>query len=205
MNTISRNNFVRSVFVFLLGWSFFLLSLESRAASFDCRKASTQVENLICADSALSGLDDDLERAYRSAKIGNSDVPVNQRDWLLNVRNQCTTNVCLEVAYKSRLNTLKGMTLCPVKEIDILGSWMREKNGFFEEMMISYDHKTRNFNSWLHHHPEMSGNWEYVDCTIKIFGPEKLNFEFKAKKLKNNKLYLLDDETNEISIYKKIK
>lgn len=205
MNTISRNNFVRSVFVFLLGLSFFFLSVESGAASFDCRKASTQVENLICADSALSGLDDDLERAYRTAKIGNSDVRVNQRDWLLNVRNQCTTNVCLEVAYTNRLNALKGMNRCPVKEMDILGSWVRTKNGFFEEMMISYDNTNRNFYSWLHHRPEMSGNWKYEDCTIKIFGPEELNFEFKAQKLKNNKLYLLDDETDEVLIYKKIK
>jgi uncharacterized protein len=38
------------------------------AASFDCAKASTRVERLICADKDVSALDDRLASTYRLAK-----------------------------------------------------------------------------------------------------------------------------------------
>ena len=37
------------------------------AASFDCAKASTKVEELVCADAALSAQDETLAAVYRQA------------------------------------------------------------------------------------------------------------------------------------------
>ena len=39
--------------------------IAARAAGFDCKKATTRVERLVCADPALSGLDSELKRCVR--------------------------------------------------------------------------------------------------------------------------------------------
>ena len=53
----------------LTGFSIFLLSLASGAhsASFDCQKAKSVNERLICEDAELSKLDDELAFAYKEA------------------------------------------------------------------------------------------------------------------------------------------
>jgi uncharacterized protein len=40
---------------------------ENRGASFDCAKASTRIEKMICSDGEASDLDGQLARAYRDA------------------------------------------------------------------------------------------------------------------------------------------
>jgi uncharacterized protein len=45
-----------------------LLPISSGAASFNCAKAKTPNEILICGDSQLSVIDDDLAALYRAAK-----------------------------------------------------------------------------------------------------------------------------------------
>ncbi|QNQ11771.1 lysozyme inhibitor LprI family protein [Sphingomonas alpina] len=57
------------------------------AASFDCAKASTRVEKLICSDPQLSHLDDSLAAAYREAlKLWDGRiaayVKLTQRGWM---------------------------------------------------------------------------------------------------------------------------
>ena len=77
--------------------------------SFDCSKARTDVEKTICASAALSGLDDQLAKAYESAML-LSDNPGRlknqQREWLRNVRNRCQGETCLKAAYETRLAQL---------------------------------------------------------------------------------------------------
>jgi uncharacterized protein YecT (DUF1311 family) len=60
---------------------------SAQAASFDCAKARTKVEKLICADPQLSRQDNDLAAAYAEAqKIWDgktaSYVKLNQRGWV---------------------------------------------------------------------------------------------------------------------------
>jgi uncharacterized protein len=73
--------------VILLG----LFALDLRAASFDCRKASTAVEVSVCADAKLSALDDDLAAAYNST-LANAPAPWllqrQQRAWTM-FRSEC--------------------------------------------------------------------------------------------------------------------
>lgn len=79
------------------------------AASFDCAKAGTFVEHLICADQNLSTLDDGLSNFYRQA-LASSPRPdalrSAQRAWLREVRNACTSVQCLTQAYQARLDDL---------------------------------------------------------------------------------------------------
>lgn len=91
-----------------------ILALASggHAASFDCTKASSLVENVICSDSEISDLDDSLSLSYRNA-LANSDkaseIKVSQRNWLKK-RNLCKNKACLRQVYVQRLNDLITFT-----------------------------------------------------------------------------------------------
>lgn len=81
-----------------------------QAAGFDCSKASTAVEKTICADAALSNLDERLAQFYESAlaRLGDATqcLRQHQRNWLRHVRNQCSDADCLRNAYLERLSEL---------------------------------------------------------------------------------------------------
>jgi uncharacterized protein len=84
--------------------------LAGHAASFDCTKAASQVEKLICAEDELSRLDDELAAAYRavSGDPGAADqVRRDQRQWLA-VRNACRDRACIKSAYDRRLADLRA-------------------------------------------------------------------------------------------------
>lgn len=77
--------------------------------SFNCAKASTGLETLICGDSQLSNLDSQLAIAYKAAleKSHNPNKLKNeQRVWLATKRNKCQDPDCLRQAYESRLTEL---------------------------------------------------------------------------------------------------
>jgi len=85
----------------------------TQAASFDCKKASTQVEKLICADAMLSKLDDDLARAYRGVLKGAPDQQTlhrQQKEWLTRTRDTCKDRECLVKAYYDRIVQLDQET-----------------------------------------------------------------------------------------------
>lgn len=94
--------------ILLLGW--LVMLSPAQAASFDCAKASTKVEHLICSDVELSKLDDELDNAYRkSLQVTHhpSDLKQKQRDWLAE-RNGCADSDCVESSYRSQLGELTG-------------------------------------------------------------------------------------------------
>jgi uncharacterized protein len=81
----------------------------AHAASFDCAKARTLIENHICADQKLSALDEELSKVYREvldATPRPDAFRASQRVWLRDVRNVCTTSQCLTQAYQARLDDL---------------------------------------------------------------------------------------------------
>jgi len=88
------------------------------AASFDCAKAVTQVEKLICSDPELSKLDDrlgadykkatDLSRQQRGASLGVDPILIqDQVEWLKS-RNTCKDAACIKKSYTTRLFGLRG-------------------------------------------------------------------------------------------------
>ena len=78
-------------------------------ASFNCSKAGTSTEKTICANKALSSLDEQLAKAYESV-ILLSDQPdiikSHQQEWLRNIRDKCEDENCLKSAYERRLAQL---------------------------------------------------------------------------------------------------
>ncbi|MBA4142853.1 MAG: hypothetical protein H0X43_07570 [Nitrosospira sp.] len=82
------------------------------AAGFDCAKAVTLIEKMICANPELSQLDTDLARYYliASGELEESKACLknDQLRWLKSVRNVCNDNACLKTAYVNRLSELDG-------------------------------------------------------------------------------------------------
>lgn len=84
------------------------IAAPAHAASFDCAKASTKVEYLICADHKLSELDEDLSDRYTAAVRDSSNskaIKRHQLSWL-KTRNDCGNAACVKVAYEKRLAEL---------------------------------------------------------------------------------------------------
>jgi uncharacterized protein len=77
----------------------------SHAASFDCTKAATLVEQAVCANPRLSRLDEDLASLYREAVRKDATIRTDQQNWLKQ-RNLCRNEPCLIGAYEQRLAEL---------------------------------------------------------------------------------------------------
>lgn len=91
------------------------LSATVHAASFDCSKAATPTEKLICANQRVSDLDEYLGRYYYTARSevgrGAQCLVPNQREWLHTVRDACKDAACLERVYLNRLAELDPLQL----------------------------------------------------------------------------------------------
>ena len=83
-------------------------STASLAASFDCAKASTDIEKMICADPHLSQLDEHLGRLYPAAVAKHPDLKAAQQSWLRSQRNSCRDTACLSQAYQQRIAELSA-------------------------------------------------------------------------------------------------
>jgi len=77
----------------------------SYAASFDCAKAGTKVEKLICSTPSLSKLDSDLADIYKDALRKEPATRQEQVSWIKD-RNKCADAACLETSYKERMDEL---------------------------------------------------------------------------------------------------
>jgi uncharacterized protein len=80
------------------------------AQSFDCAKAQTRIEKLVCADRGVAELDEYLGRYYSATR---AEIPgaaaclqADQSQWLKTRRDACADAVCLKSAYLERLAEL---------------------------------------------------------------------------------------------------
>ena len=77
----------------------------SHAASFDCARAASLVEQAVCTNPRLSRLDEDLASLYKEAVRKDATVRTDQLNWLKQ-RNLCRNEPCLVGAYEQRLAEL---------------------------------------------------------------------------------------------------
>ena len=191
----------------------------SWAASFDCTKAETDQEKMICSDSALSSLDDKLAKAYKSALLEATntkvaEIQISQKEWLRNVRNNCTSKPCLVQAYEKRIVQLTSPKTktpgpdsdCSMSEKILVGPWEQVSGGFFEEMSFELAGSKRVFNSWIHERPDITGGtWKIDGCTLIIqhATEEKMKYSFRIVRVQGDKIYLRDAENDTDSVYKR--
>lgn len=92
-----------------------LLSSPAAAASFDCAKAATTVEKIVCADKEISALDDELNKLYQqrlAVALDQQGMKSMQRNWLKSLGERCKDAECVKMDYDIQVETLKG----PVSE-----------------------------------------------------------------------------------------
>jgi uncharacterized protein len=86
------------------------LAAPAAAQSFDCARAQTRIEKMVCADRALADLDEYLGRYYSAARAAmpaaESCLRGDQQEWLKTKRGACQDADCLRTAYLERLAEL---------------------------------------------------------------------------------------------------
>lgn len=95
---------------------FYILALltavtAAHAASFDCGKARSKVEHIICASPQISSLDDRLAASYGTAAKalsphGRQILKKGQLEWIRYLNLACDDAVCVQSEYKNRLKDL---------------------------------------------------------------------------------------------------
>lgn len=92
--------------------------------AFNCTKASSKVEKMICADPTLSSADSVNADMYKEA-LQTTDtqnrVKQEQRQWLKS-RNACQTADCIAKAYDTRYNQLQHERLVNSGAVNLDGS-----------------------------------------------------------------------------------
>ena len=108
-----RNQFNQITLIQAFAWLLLLWSATFQAVGFDCKKAKTKTEQMICDESSpisfLKTRDDELDIAYQWAlmRVGDKQKLVKeQRRWLKDIRNVCPDKNCLAKAYFSRFDEL---------------------------------------------------------------------------------------------------
>jgi uncharacterized protein len=86
--------------------------------SFNCERAKTKVEYLICGDQSLSKLDAEMSELYQNIQSETAGVdgatgrvidPIGaeQKAWRTRVRDRCKTVACLNEMYRKRIQDMK--------------------------------------------------------------------------------------------------
>ena len=109
-----------------------VVSWAAYSASFDCRKAGTKPEKLICANAELSTLDEQLSIAYREALVkgvNKTSVKEWQKNWLFFTRDSCADAACLKTAYVSHIGELREYSKMALTGTTISGNYERYYRG----------------------------------------------------------------------------
>lgn len=108
-----RAGLTSSVIIIFVAPLALFLAHPAVAASFDCAKAATVIEKMICGIAELSKLDEVLGKEYARVLAQASDAAAlksTQRAWLRDTRDSCTDAVCLKAAYEARIGVLAEKT-----------------------------------------------------------------------------------------------
>jgi len=130
----------------LIGWM--ALAFPVQAASFDCAKAQSKVEKMICADAEISKLDEKLAKTYSETSKDEKDVALlnsQQRAWLKQ-RNQCVDIFCLRQHYLQRIAELN--------ETDSYMLVMSKDDGLCNHMLQLFNEDLKKFDRGSDQHDE---------------------------------------------------
>lgn len=146
-----------------------LISIPSaQAVSFNCAKAQTKVEKLICGNEQASQLDKEMQSAYQEAQAHVAD-PVSlkseQRQWL-KMRDKCNDVACIIQAYHTRLANLKAMFTEPKPCFRLLErKWPEVASGHYP-VCVDF---LKNLNSFCEEMPATT--WKKSRSSEKIMFP----------------------------------
>ena len=80
--------------------------------SFDCAKARTNVEIIICSDIELSEYDNELASLFNNIYNSSTNKRVVkhvQQEWIKAERDRCSDVQCLKTAYRKQIIQIKSL------------------------------------------------------------------------------------------------
>ena len=132
-------------------------SVDIYAASFDCAKAKSRAEILVCSDSELSSIDDDLAKNYLKAKsLASSPAEFKaqgEREWK-NRETTCIDKRCLLAWYSQRrsqlLSVINSQTSTPQptppqSAKDLASIKPKQDNAVAEKIVPSSSYEQKNY------------------------------------------------------------
>jgi uncharacterized protein len=184
---------IKSISIFLvliLG----LLSIAVHAVGFDCTKASSSVEKMICSDQELSDLDSKLSNLYgdltKSAVY--PDLKETQRAWILQ-RNQCNKSECIKKVYQNRIAELSKIQESSTSGLN------KEKGKDESESLLSgnWSPGSRAYEGGPGEMQIRGDKISYIDC-------KQATFSIISSKSREDSLWNGVDKDNETHPYKDI-
>ena len=101
-------------------FSFFIvLNLSVFGTSFDCSKAQSEVEKMICANPELSALDENLSKAFIKVLKATDDkdqLKKEQFAWIRK-RDKCKSNECLQQHYNNQIQILSQSSIINIDNL----------------------------------------------------------------------------------------
>lgn len=141
-------NIINSIFVFLL----FISAAYGEEASFDCSKAQSKVEHMICSSPDLSDMDDTMAFSYLIASAESKSIDMQhlaqQQSAWLKERDQCQDEACVKNQYETRVEKLNakvcdfysgganGDEICSGNKLNILNKILAKVQRHYEEYVI---------------------------------------------------------------------
>jgi uncharacterized protein len=188
---------------------FFLVAVSGRseAASFDCARAESHVEKLVCSDPEVSALDERLGRAFLQSRQSNKNVTIDQRRWLSSWRDTCVDINCLKKIYIARIDELANSTACPVSSASLVGHWQRASGQGIEQIYLGVEAGQGVFTTWLHNSPESTGKWAILNCAIELENSSNrlMNFRLRVLKATGDQITLRDEDEGDVGQYRQRK
>ncbi len=107
-----------------------LCSENCFSASFDCSKADTAIEKMICSNAKVSALDSELDKKFDAATFNEkirTEIVKDQIIWLMKTREKCEDIKCLEEIYRKRIDYIESQaSQNPAEEEFLLSTYAGE-------------------------------------------------------------------------------
>ncbi|HEY3741007.1 MAG TPA: SUMF1/EgtB/PvdO family nonheme iron enzyme [Bryobacteraceae bacterium] len=162
------------------------LAAAAHAASFNCAKANTPSEKLICSTPELSDLDDKSAAAYHAAlATSESKVRTDQQAWLKYVLATCRDAAAMREAYAARIATLEFAvhpTAAPANPQFTALHYSRDEYSKFTQIRSVPPHPViETFNAWqrstLADHPSATYYFDEVEIVANRYVSAYLGIE----------------------------
>ena len=145
--------------------------------SFDCAKASTPVEKMICGNKEVAGLDKKLAQVYKQTLASSSnseELLASQKKWLTGQRNKCSDALCLKKAYEARIKDLNALTMTDDKAQSICTTIIKAANdGSLAKRFLAFHAPTPEEQQLWEKREEYASNYLGGTLTIKSNGTPK--------------------------------
>jgi uncharacterized protein YecT (DUF1311 family) len=132
----------------------------AEAASFDCSKAQSKVEHIICSNPNLSSADDAMALDYfvesESDGVDKHQLVKEQLAWLAQ-RDRCQDEACIQDQYQKQPNSLNakecdfytggamGNSVCSGNKLDVLNKILKKMQKRYEVSMMKIYNTPDNF------------------------------------------------------------